>query len=67
VGSGWLEAGARVGVEVTPGDELVDQPVRFVPLPATILQRIEAADDPERLQVCIEHVSALQSLQDLAL
>ena len=40
---------------------------RFGPLPATILQRIEAADDPERLQACIEQVSALQSLEDLAL
>jgi hypothetical protein len=40
---------------------------RFGPLPATILQRIEAAEGPERLQACIEHVSALQSLEDLAL
>jgi hypothetical protein len=40
---------------------------RFGALPATIAQRIEAVEDPERLEVCIERVSTLQSLDDLPL
>jgi hypothetical protein len=40
---------------------------RFGALPPTILQRIEAAEDPEGLQACIERVSALKSLDDLPL